>query len=110
MPIIHYASNNDSLKPDIRTGLLASTFLFRFIDRDTLEVKQITATTMKQAKAFLGGDLIFAARFRHDDNFRVTRSRDMSHEIELSVAAKKSAQLNAVLFANSDNKCNAQSC
>lgn len=70
MPIIHYLSNNDLQEVDIHTGLLANLFLFRFIDRASLEVKQITATTIEQAKAFLGGDLVFTARFRQDDHCR----------------------------------------
>lgn len=72
MPTIHYASNADLSKVDIRTGLLMNAFLFRFIDRASLEVKQITATTIEQAQAFLGGDLIFAARFRQDDHCKTT--------------------------------------
>ena len=72
MPTIHYASNDTSSEVDVHTGIFTTPFLFRFIDRTSLEVKQITATTSEQAKAFLGGDLVFAARFRQDNNHRTT--------------------------------------
>lgn len=69
MPTIHYPSNLTLAEPDIHTVFMG-LFLFRFIDRASLEVKQITATTIEQAKAVLGGDLVFAARFRPNNNFR----------------------------------------
>lgn len=75
MPTIHCMSNSDASEVDIHTEISVNPFLFRFIDRFSYEVKQITAMTIEQAAAFLGGDLIFAARFRQDDSCRVNGGR-----------------------------------
>lgn len=72
MPIIHCMSNSDVSEVDIRTGFSVSAFLFRFIDRASHEIKQVTATDEEQARDVLGGTLVFGARFRQDDNCRVT--------------------------------------
>lgn len=72
MPTIHYMSNSDVSEVDIRTGFAVNAFLFRFIDSDSLERKHITATDEEQARDALGGTLVFAARFRQNDNRRVT--------------------------------------
>lgn len=72
MPTIHCMSNSDVSEVDIRTGFVVSAFLFRFIDRTSHEIKQVTATDEEQARGILGGTLVFAARFRQDDNCRVT--------------------------------------
>lgn len=72
MPNIHCMSNSDVSEVDIRTGFSVSAFLFRFIDRSSHEIKQVTATDEEQARDVLGGTLVFAARFHQDDNCRVT--------------------------------------
>lgn len=72
MPIVHCMSNSDVSEVDIRTDFAVNAFLFRFIDRTSREIKQITATDEEQARDVLGGTLVFAARFRRDDNCRVT--------------------------------------
>lgn len=71
MPILHYMSNGDASEVDIRTGFAVNAFLFRFIDRTSHKIKQVTATDEEQARDALGGTLVFAARFRQDNNFPV---------------------------------------
>ncbi len=62
MPIIYYASNNDSLKPDIRTGLFK--FCFFAVKRiDPLakaERKEVYATDLKSAKGQLVRDYVLS--------------------------------------------------
>ncbi|WBA58406.1 host cell division inhibitor Icd-like protein [Providencia sp. 21OH12SH02B-Prov] len=52
MPIIHYASNTDVLKPDIRTGLFK--FCFFAVKRSDPQAKgerkEVYATDLKSAK------------------------------------------------------------
>lgn len=72
MPIIHSMSNSSTPEVDIRTDFAVNALLFRFIDRTSHEIKQVTATDEEQARDVLGGTLVFAARFRQDDNCRVT--------------------------------------
>lgn len=72
MPTIHCMSNRNVQEVDIRTGFSVSAFLFRFIDSASHEIKQVTATNEEQARDVLGCTLVFAARFRRDDNCRVT--------------------------------------
>lgn len=72
MPILHYMSNSSTPEVDIRTGFTTNMFIFRFIDRISHEIKQVTAVSDKHAREVLGGDLIFAARFRQNDNCQVT--------------------------------------
>lgn len=72
MPILHCMSNSNAPEVDIRTGFAVNAFLFRFIDRTSREIKQVTATDEEQARGILGGTLVFAARFRQGDDCRVT--------------------------------------
>ncbi|HEF8773043.1 TPA: host cell division inhibitor Icd-like protein [Providencia stuartii] len=62
MPIVHYASNTNTLKPDIRTGL----FKFRLFavkrsdPQAKAERKEVYATDLKSAKLQLVRDYVLS--------------------------------------------------
>lgn len=62
MPIIHYASNTDLLKPDIRTGLFKFCFFAvkRSDPQAKAERKEVYATDLKSAKLQLVRDYVLS--------------------------------------------------
>ena len=62
MPIIHYASNTDVLKPDIRTGLFKFCFFAvkRSDPQAKAERKEVYATDLKSAKLQLVRDYVLS--------------------------------------------------
>ncbi|MFG0741156.1 host cell division inhibitor Icd-like protein [Providencia sp. TYF-12] len=62
MPIIHYASNTNTLKPDIRTGLFK--FCFFAVKRSDPQAKgerkKVYATDLKSAKLQLIRDYVLS--------------------------------------------------
>ncbi|GHB81794.1 hypothetical protein [Providencia stuartii] len=63
MATIHYTSNTNVLKPDIRTGL----FMYRFISKNNVNQREyINAPNDVEAKKIMGDNYMFAARFRQE--------------------------------------------
>lgn len=62
MPSLHYASNTDLLKPDIRTGLFKFCFFAvkRSDPQAKAERKEVYATDLKSAKLQLVRDYVLS--------------------------------------------------
>ncbi|WP_140183176.1 host cell division inhibitor Icd-like protein [Providencia stuartii] len=66
MPTIHYASNADVLKPDIRTGLFKFCFFAvkRSDPQAKAERKEVYATDLKSAKLQLVSEYVLSLASR----------------------------------------------
>ncbi|HEM8141408.1 host cell division inhibitor Icd-like protein [Providencia rettgeri] len=66
MPTIHYASNNNVLKPDIRTGLFKFCFFAvkRSDPQAKAERKEVYATDLKSAKLQLVSEYVLSLASR----------------------------------------------
>lgn len=64
MTILHSTAIADLPEPDINTGVMLPMFLFRFWTKtEHPEKKEVMATSAKQAKELLGGNVVFFAQF-----------------------------------------------